>query len=181
MPFEVERRALLDKEEFDRVKAYLEKHGEYVGKRRFTSYLFREPYFLRIRVEGKRVTMTEKAGDYEDVGREEKNTEIGYEKIKEYVKELQGKGFQRCARVETERESYRFNGVIVELNKIDALGLIVEVEVTTQDEKEKDSLDVRVRDTLKLLGLKELSASRYKKMMQKVYDNAVDVSETNFH
>ncbi len=178
---EIERRALLNEKEFNRVLDYLNKEGQSLGKRSFVSYLFREPGYLRIRVEGKKITITEKAGDYEDIGREEKTTEISYEKIKDYVKELQKKGFQRCAKVETERESYNFKGVTVELNKIDVLGLIVEVEAMTEDEKEKEFLDARVRETLKLLGLKELPAASYKKMMEKVYDNALDVSESTLN
>jgi len=172
MTFEIERRALLTKQEFERVKAYLDENARFLGRRTFASYLFREPGFLRIRIENKQVTITEKAGDYEDIGREERNTKIKYEKLREYLARIYKEGFKRCAEVSTERYSYEFSGVNVELNNISSLGLIAEIEALTEDEAKRNSLDKKIKETIRILGLKELPVVRYKKIMAKIYDNA---------
>ena len=45
---EIERRALLNETEYKRVKAYLDENAKFLGKRKFVSYLFNDPSYLRM-------------------------------------------------------------------------------------------------------------------------------------
>lgn len=183
MPYEVERRVKLSESDFNKLKIFLEKKGNFLGKMKMKSFLFKEPDYLRIRtIEGNpKIIITHKSGDYSDLGREEIEREIRKSEISDFLKKIKEKGYMKAAIVNTERYSYKFNEVKVELNIIDVLGRILEVEAITNKEKDIQLLTDKIIKTIKLLGLKELKHQEYKKMMNKVYSSASrEISESDF-
>ncbi|MBT5022152.1 CYTH domain-containing protein [Candidatus Woesearchaeota archaeon] len=184
MTYEIEKRSLLTNEaEFERVKKWLDSNAIFVDSKNMVSYLFREPYFLRIRVfEGKDFfVVTHKSGDYNDVAREETETQESLCNLNDLILDLKTKGFDKCSRIKTERLTYSFKGLKIELNKIDFLGMIVEVEALTNDASKIDEFERVVIDVLELLGLDELNADIYQKMMDNMYiKSLISVEEQKF-
>jgi len=184
MPYEVEKRSKLsDQMEFDRVKNYLEGQAEFLGRKEMKSFLFRTPTFLRIRlVRGDdKVLITEKTGEYTEAGRLETEYKIPLETLPEFVNKKAKEGYQSCSLVHTTRNSYLLNGLKVELNTIDHLGLIIEIEALTENETEVPSLESEIGKTMVELQLKELDPKKYQEMMTAMYSETLKpVSEHDF-
>ena len=184
MQYEVEKRSKLsNQEEYDRVKFYLDNNAEFISKQEMKSYLFDEPTRLRIRlISGKNVALiTEKDGEYTDAGRLEKEHKISLNEIPTFIDIKKNQGYQRCSLVRTTRYSYRLNGLNVELNDIDYLGLIVEVEALTKTESEIPSLEVKIRKTMEELKLQELNPKTYQQMVTSMYNKTMKhISEHTF-
>ncbi len=171
MVYEIEKRALLSKVEFKSCREKVAKLGKYVDRFSFKSFLFCEPEYLRIRiVKGKlEAEVTKKIGNYNDTAREELNEFVKLSKLRKYISQIKKQRFTECVSIQTESEVYQFNGVSVQFNDIEFLGRIIEVEALTEDEKEIPRLKKEVTETMKLLGLKELNAKTYQKMMNEMY------------
>ncbi|MGV8151432.1 MAG: CYTH domain-containing protein [Candidatus Woesearchaeota archaeon] len=167
----MEKRSKLSLDEFDTLKSYLDINAEFLGKKEMKSYLFRKPTFLRIRlIAGKNTAeITEKGGDYAQVGRLENEEELSLDKLPEYLNTLKKQGYTECSLIHTTRQSYQMNGLKVELNDIDYLGLIVEIEALTEDEDKIPLLNSQIKKTMQELKLKELDASKYQSMMNSMY------------
>ncbi|HLC33221.1 MAG TPA: CYTH domain-containing protein [Candidatus Nanoarchaeia archaeon] len=168
--YEVELRSRLESTKFQELKSWLDEQADFLGESRMKSYLFREPTFLRIRlIKGKKAAIiTEKTGSYAQVGRREEEFEIPRKNLPDFVKEKEKQGYTRCSLAQTVRFSYRLNGLKVELNK-NNLGLIVEIEALTQDEKEVPLLKEKISSCMKKLNLKELTPAEYQKLMDDLY------------
>jgi len=50
MVYEIEKRALLSKKDFEACKKYVAERGKYTDTFIFKTFLFREPEYLRIRI-----------------------------------------------------------------------------------------------------------------------------------
>ncbi len=175
MRYEVEKRSRLSKPDFDRIKNYLEKNAVFLGKKEMKSYLFQRPTFLRIRLitGNNNALITEKTGEYSEAGRPEKEYEIPLQKLPAFVKTKKEEGYKQCSLVHTTRYSYRLNGLKVELNEIDYLGLIIEVEAMTENKDEIPLLEKKIRHTMKELQLEELAPDEYQKMMTAIYSETL--------
>lgn len=176
MQYEVEKRSKLSNQaEFNRVKSYLDDKAEFLGRKEMKSFLFQKPTFLRIRlISGDNSALiTEKIGEYTDAGRPEKEHEILLEKLPAFVDKKSDQGYRRCSLVHTTRYSYRLNGLKVELNDIDCLGLIVEVEALTEDESEISTLEAQIRKTMKELQIQELDPKLFQEMMSSMYAETI--------
>lgn len=171
MRYEVEKRSKLSKSEFERVKNYLDENTTFLGKKEMISYLFQQPTFLRIRlIKGNnKVLITEKVGEYTEVGRPEKEYEIALSKLPSFARMKKKQGYNRCSCVSTTRYSYKLNELKVELNEIEHLGLIVEIEAMTENKADIQSLENKITKTMKKLQLEELRPTEYQRMMTKMY------------
>ncbi|MFA6391331.1 MAG: CYTH domain-containing protein [Patescibacteria group bacterium] len=173
MKFEVEKRSKIDDaEEIERVKEYLSAHGEYLGSKMMRSFLFRNPTSLRIRlIEGKdSALVTIKKGEYADPAMEEEEYEVPLTELDAFIEQKKVEGYEACSEVNTFRETYILNGLKIEINDIDSLGLIIEIEALTEDKDEIDGLEERIRETMQELNLPELDPSEYKLMMDAMQD-----------
>ena len=150
MKYEVEKRSKLNLAEFNRIKDFLDNNAKFLGKKEMKSYLFQKPTFLRIRlIAGKdSALITEKVGEYSKAGRPEKEHTLPIKELTSFVNEKNTEGYEKCSLVHTTRYSYELNGLKIELNDIDYLGLIVEVEVLTEDKSEIPFLENKIRETL---------------------------------
>jgi len=182
--YEVEKRSLFsNEEEFYKLKDYLNKHGKYLGKWEFNSFLFLNPEHLRIRlVKGSdKVIITKKVGEFSDPAREEDEREIPLKELLKYVENISDEGYNECTEFNTKRESYEYEGLRIDFNKIDILGLVVEVEALTEDENQISELEAKIRDVMAELGVKELDPNEYKRLISEVYvKNLKKVSEQDF-
>ncbi len=171
MIYEVEKRAKLVPEEFERCNDFLTKKSTYLGIKDMRTFLFLNPTYLRVRlVKGNdNVDITHKQGTYEDSARVEIPLEIPYKQLEPFLKLMQVMGFRECATWNTQRTHYKYNGLKVEMSKTDNLGLILEAEGLTTKKEEVSNIEEKVRETLKMLDLTELSAKEYQKMMDQLY------------
>lgn len=186
MPFEIEKRSKVSLKEFNRVKRFLQKNGKFLGKETMKSFLFNKPAYFRIRiVKGQnKSVLTYKSGSYKHKARKEINKKIGLNELGKIVKILKALGFKKCVCKKTERLSFKFNGLKVEVNKIETLGLIVEVEAISHNKKEIFILNKKIKETFKLLKLKELHFSKYQNMMDKLYSKGmkkIELQNFTFH
>jgi len=182
MVFEIEKRAKVSISQFKRVKRFLDKNAKYLGKESMKSFLFNKPTYLRIRViNGKKnAIITYKSGNYNHKARKELNKNITISKLKKFILILKAMGFKECVSKKTERQSYKFKGLKVELNKIETLGLIIEVEAICRNKNQISKLSRKVGETMKTLGLKELQFSIYQKMMDKLYSKSKLIDKHSF-
>ncbi|MCR4327027.1 MAG: CYTH domain-containing protein [Nanoarchaeota archaeon] len=184
MQYEVEKRSKLkEKSEFERVKNYLDNNAEFLGKKEMKSYLYQKPTFLRIRlIAGENEALiTEKVGEYTEVARPEKEYNLPISKINEFVSLKDREGYETCSLLHTTRYSYKLNGFKVELNEIDYLGLIVEIEAITENQKEIPTIEEKIKKIMKKLNLEELNPKEYQKMMDYMYSQTLkSISEHEF-
>lgn len=182
MAFEVEKRSKVSLQEFRRVKKFLRKNSRYLGRERMISFLFNEPTYLRIRIiKGKnKAVLTYKSGSYKHKARKELDKEINKSELKKLIVILKNVGYKKCVSKKTERESYKFNGLKVELNKIESLGLIIEIEAITNKKSEISRLNKKIEETMKFLKLKELHYSVYQKMLNKIYSKSKAIEKHDF-
>lgn len=184
MVFEIEKRVLLtSKLEFDKIKNNVAKKGEYNGSYIFKSFLFRKPEYLRIRIikDQSFAIITKKSGTYQDLARTEIEEKIELKELNTFLSKISKKGFNECAAVKTISHSYSINGLRVDFNEIEFLGMIIEVEALTDNKTEIRSLNLRIEKVMKLLGLKELNPIVYQKMMDNLYSTLIKpVSEQKF-
>jgi len=181
---EIEIRSLLkNQEEFNQVKAYLDKNAKFLGKKHLKSFLFLKPYHLRIRfVRGNNhIIITKKIGEFTDSARREIENKISLNQLPLFVEKIKKQGFDECAEFETIRYVYELDGLRVELNKIDLLGLIVEVEALTNNEKEIPEYEDKIRNIINKLNIKELEPEKYKELVLKAYNKALkNIEEHSF-
>lgn len=182
MVYEIEKRALLSKTEFEKCKKYIAEHGKYTNSFIFKTFLFRKPEYLRIRItEGKpEAEITKKTGSCKNTTREELNSQIKLSELERYVSQIKEQGFRDCVSIKTKSIVYQFNNVSVQFNEIDFLGRIVEIEALTEDEKEIPALEKKVTETMKLLKLQELESKVYQKMMNEMYEKLMKPVESSF-
>jgi predicted adenylyl cyclase CyaB len=183
--YEIEKRSrIYDEQKFLDLKGRLNKKLKFIGEKTLTTFLFRKPSFIRIRLtEGDNTfIITEKTGDYADKAREEKNIELPLNEIGEYISKLKTAGYDECTKLKTQRFAYQYNDDIkIELNIIDYLGMMVEVEAVTENEERVDELEGKVREIFKELNLEILDAETYQKMMDETYLKATKaVAEQEF-
>ncbi len=131
------------------------------------SFLFLKPTHLRIRfVKGKdNIIITEKIGEFTDPARKETEKEIPLNQLSKFIEQISKDGYSECSEFNTERYAFKLNGLRVELNKIDLLGLIIEVEALTEDESQIPILEKKIKETMKQLQVEELDPNIYKKMV----------------
>jgi predicted adenylyl cyclase CyaB len=184
MVFEIEKRSLFSsKESFEKCEERVSKLGKFRKTYIYKSYLFREPYHLRVRlVKGTDyATITTKSGDYQSAAREEHNEDIPLSVLQSYLDKLVLKGFTKCARITTVSNSYELDWLRVDFNAMNYLGFIVEVEALTEDHNEIPMLEQKVVENMKKLGLTQLSAQDYQSMMDRMFLDALKpVSEQEF-
>lgn len=184
MKYEVEKRSkLANQDDFEKLKLYLDKNANFLGKKEMKSYLFQEPTFLRIRlVSGQEnALITEKTGEYTDAGRPEHEFDIPLTELTAFVSQKETEGYKSCSLVHTTRYTYKLNNLKVELNDIDYLGLIVEVEALTEDELEIPNIEKEILATMEELNLKELDPTEYQNMMTSMYSQTLkNVGEHSF-
>jgi predicted adenylyl cyclase CyaB len=184
MVFEIERRSKLNsEEEFDKVKSLLEEKTEFVGKKEMKSFLFRQPHYMRIRIiKGEdNVIITHKSDTLPNNARREIEFTLNYKELSKFFELMKIFGFKECACFNTLRFSYSFNGLNVDLNRIDHLGLMVEIEGITENEEEVAELDNNILSALKDLGLKELPLADYSELLKKAHSKSMkSVYEISF-
>jgi predicted adenylyl cyclase CyaB len=184
MVFEVEKRSLLEnKEEFNRVKDYLDKKAKFLGKKEMKSYLFEDKNGPRIRIiKGKdKILITEKSGSIHDKARKEKNIKLNYKEFQKYLQRISKRGYKKCAEIKTVRYSYESDGVSIELNEISFMGLVIEVELLIEKESEAKDAEPKLNEILSKLGLIELSTAEYEKILNKaILENLRDLREYSF-
>ncbi len=174
MHYEVEKRALLKSDvDFNRIKRFLYKQGKFLGKKNLKTLLFRKPTYLRFRsfcdVQKQRAEVTFKSGDYGMLSRKEINLDINPKQITDFIELLKAVGYKKGVFIKTERHYYKFRGLLVELNKIDYLGKIVEVEGLTNDKRKVGGLRKKIDDILEILQVQELSGEDYQGMMDDMF------------
>ncbi len=176
MHYEVEKRSKLNgNSEFEKIKNYLDSHAEFLGRKEMKSYLYQKPTFLRIRLIADRseALITEKFGEYTDAGRKENEFNLPISEINAFVNKKNKEGYTSCSLVHTIRYSYNMDGLKVELNKIDYLGLIVEIEALTEEYSEIPLLETKIMRAMDKLKLKELNPAEYQKMMDSMYSQTL--------
>ncbi|MFH1501163.1 MAG: CYTH domain-containing protein [archaeon] len=182
--FEVEKRSLLKNEqEFQKLKKYLDSNAEFLVVKEMVSFLFREPNYLRIRlIRGNdKAVITIKEGEYTDAARKEVEEEVNINKLDKYIQRITKEGYSSCSEVRTQRYSYRLDGLNVELNRIDYLGLIIEIEALTDDESKVLDLEKKIWRLMKKLKLAELSGETYQQMLNSMYSKTLKrISEHSF-
>ena len=172
MPYEVEKRSYIkNKSDYKKCKSYLDKNAKPLKKVNLLTYLFREPNYLRVRIEKgcKKAIITHKSGNYSDPARKEINLPIDYKQLPQFFKLIKTIGFEHCVIFKALRYVYKFKGLHVDLTDYNYLGTILEVEALTNNKKEIPQLKKKVSQALKLIGLKELGAKEYQKMLDRVY------------
>ncbi len=183
MAYEVEKRSKLTRAQYARLQSHLDTHATFLGEKRLDSFLFRKPSYLRIRLssDDPNVYITEKTGTYADAARFEKDTKIKRAALPGFVDKLQKRGFQECVPVITYRRTYILDGLKMELNRINYLGLILEVEVVTNKKSAVLQLEQKVSLMLTRLRVKELPANIYQGMLDRNYrDHLVDIRKISF-
>ena len=175
MVYEIEKRSLLNKKQFEELKNYLDKNTKFNNQTEMKSFLFQEPNFLRIRiVKGNNIVfITTKSGNYNDIARKEINIKVKKDEFDYYLNKLIKQGYTECSLVKTKRKTYTIDKIKIELNEIDYLGLIVEVEATTEDKSKINELEQRVINIMEKLSLKKLPADKYQNMMDKMYSKTL--------
>jgi predicted adenylyl cyclase CyaB len=172
--YEIEKRSKLNsKEEFEKLKEFLDKNSEFLGKKNMIAMLFRKPDYLRIRKENDKIVITHKAGGYFDKARRETEFEIKQEELQDFINKKEKEGYKEYAEIKKERYSYLYKDLHVELNMVENMGLIVEVEAVTDKEEKIDELNEKISKTIKELRLEELSPKKYKEMMDSLYQKAL--------
>jgi len=174
--FEVEKRAkFLTEADFVKCKESLEKNGKFRSRKEMLTFLFREPHYMRVRLvkDNEMATITYKTGTYGDLARKEVNLDLYRQQLRGFIEIMEAFGFKECASLRSERYSYDFNGFNVELNKIDKLGLLVEIETIVADESELNEINKKISETLALLEMKELDSQEYQNMMDEMYQGGL--------
>ncbi|MFH1210983.1 MAG: CYTH domain-containing protein [archaeon] len=183
MVYEIEKRARVTPQEIGRCMKFLEEQGQYFGEKEMKTFLFMNPIYLRVRLikNQDEVLVTNKQGGYEDKARKETQIDLPYKQLKPFIQLMQLLGFKECASWNTQREFYRLNGLNVEMSKSEHLGNILEVEALTTQQIDIGKLEKKVRDTLRILKLKEIDAKEYQKMMDELYKKTLKpISQHSF-
>jgi len=183
MVYEIEKRSLLSKKQFETLKNYLDKNAKFNNQTDIKSFLFQKPNFLRIRLikDNDIIIITTKSGNYNDIARKETNIKIKKNEFDNCLKKLIEQGYNKCSLLNTKRITYEIEKIKVELNEIDYFGLIVEVEATTEDKGKINELKQEVINIMNKLNLKELPSNTYQEMMNKMYSKTLkSVNEQNF-
>ncbi|MFA6461986.1 MAG: CYTH domain-containing protein [Candidatus Woesearchaeota archaeon] len=172
MAYEIEKRSLIaSKSDFNKLKTHLQSNFKYLGTKHMKTFLFRTPSYLRIRLikNEPEIVITHKSGDYYDPAREEIELELNKNQLSSFISLINHLGFKQCSCIRSERRSYRYNGLKIELNQIEHLGMIVEIEAITTKKKEISKLNRKVKNTMDSLNLKELKPAQYQRMLDKMY------------
>ena len=183
MAYEIEKRSKLTKKKYAALQTYLDIHAKFVSEKRLDSYLFRKPSYLRIRLvsDDPLVYITEKTGTYHDVARFEKDFTFPRTKLPRFITTYYTKGYTRCVPVITYRRTYKLDGLKVELNRINYLGLILEVEAVTKKKSAIATLEKKVNAMLLQLDVKELPADVYQRMLDRNHrEHAINLKTVSF-
>lgn len=172
MQHEIEKRSHLKTDaEYKTVKSYLNTHAEFIEQKELTTYLFREPKYLRIRItKGKDdAVLAYKIGDYSDPSRKEIEVKIAIHELSSLFELFNELGFKRCAKIKAVRYSYKYKNLQADLSTYDYLGHVIEFEGLTDDESKIPSINGDISQAFKDANLKEIKAKDYQAMMDNMY------------
>lgn len=175
MVYEIEKRAIINKNDFNNIKNDLEKrYGNYEYDE-MKSFLFNKPKFFRIRlVKGKEnAVLTYKTGDYSSDSRKELNIDIKKDQLKIFVEMFEEFGFKNCSLVHTKRYTFKKDELKIELNDIDYLGFILEVEALSEKEIRIDELKKQIETIFSEMNLEILDSDKYQLMMDSMYEKSL--------
>lgn len=172
MAYEIEKRSLIaSKLDFNNLKTFLHQNFKYLGTKQMRTFLFRTPSYLRIRLvkNESMIIVTHKSGDYYDPARQEIELELNKNQLSSFISLMNHLGFKQCSCIRSERRSYSYKGLKIELNQIEHLGMMVEIEAITTKKQDIQKLNQKVKTTMNSLNLKELKPAQYQKMLNKMY------------
>jgi predicted adenylyl cyclase CyaB len=137
---------------------------------------------LRIRIisDKNKIEITKKEGNYDSLTRKETNKYIDIKNINQYLETIKSKGFKKYICVKTKSYVYQANNLTIALNTISDLGMIVEVEATTNNKLNILRLGKKISSIMNILKLKELNSIIYQKMIDKLYLKKKNISKQNF-
>lgn len=178
MSYEVEKRSLLSRiSEFNRCRQFLLDNGIFTKEENFKSFLFRNPTYLRLRIKQNNdfSIVTHKSDtDFSGV-RNEIELPLNIDQTLKFADILNNIGYKKCALVSTRRLIFEYQGINIELNDIENLGLILEAEAMTDSETEIISIQNKIDEIFKDLKIEELDLGIYKQMKEKLFiENSVD-------
>lgn len=180
MSYEVEKRSLFANiNEFNNCRQFLLDNALFVKEENFDSFLFKTPSYLRLRVKqgDDFSTLTHKENTDFASARKEIEMKLDREQTKIFSEILINIGYKKCALISTRRLIFEYQGINIELNDIENLGLVLEAEIITDSVTEILSSSNKIDEILKLLKLKELDQDVYLKMKEKLYiENGVNFS-----
>ena len=182
MPYEVEKRALLKNiSEFNRCRQFLLDSGIFIKEENFKSFLFKDPYYLRLRVKQNdnfSVVAHKANTNYEGV-RQEIELKLDSDQTLKFADIINNIGYKKCALISTRRLIFEYQNVSLELNDVENLGLILEAEVITDQETEIISIQNKIDEIFNQLKVEELNLDIYKQMKEKLYtENIVDFNSS---
>jgi adenylate cyclase, class 2 len=174
--FEVEKRAFIEPKNVKLIKSILDKKAVLVNNKKFQTLLYPKPYYLRIRwADDKKgsAQITVKKGNYKDAFREEHEISVDVKEIKNFTLFFETLGFNKCSYFKSEWFGYEYKGFKIDLTKHEYLGTLLEVEKITYDKKAIKSINKQIHNIMNELGLIELRAAEYQKMMNKMYKESI--------
>jgi predicted adenylyl cyclase CyaB len=178
--YEIEKRSLLTDKEYSRITKYLKDNAKLISSKNLITMLFKEPSYIRIRYEeGKdKAKITIKNGTYHDKARTETEKDIKLSDVKASLKKLEKKGFKKCALLKSKRETYKYDKYTIDVSNHQYLGIIIEIELVTDNKKLIDKESENISKLFKKMKLKELDADKYQKMMNDMYKkSSIDIKE----
>jgi predicted adenylyl cyclase CyaB len=172
--YEVELRAKLETEEYDRIKAILDEK-ESPNNSTFTSYLFEEPQSLRIRVFEKsdQVLVTQKGQIEDGVARKEVEFYLNKPEVSGFLDFIAAMKYSSAAVVKTERFSYQYDDMIITLNRIPPVGDFMEVEILVDNREAIGESELRLSHVIEKFGVTKLSSEEYKKYFEQMRQSEV--------
>lgn len=172
MSYEVEKRSLLKNiSEFNRCRQFLLDNGIFIKEENFKSFLFKQPSYLRLRVKQNddfSIVAYKENTEYEGV-RKEIELKLDFDQTQKFSEIINNIGYKKCALISTRRLIFEYQGVNLELNDVENLGLILEAEVVTDSETEIISIQNKIDEIFKQLKVEELNLDIYLKMKEKLY------------
>lgn len=178
MSYEVEKRSLFANiNEFNNCRQFLLDNALFVKEENFDSFLFKVPSYLRLRVkQGEDFSLVTYKGNTDFEGaRKEIELKLDHNQMLKFSEILVNIGYKKCAVFTTRRLIFKYEGLEIQLNDIENLGLILEAEIMTDLESEIISSLNKIDEIFKLLKIEELSLDNYKKLKDKlITENTVD-------
>jgi predicted adenylyl cyclase CyaB len=168
---EVEKRAIINESEFQRMKKLLDKNAKFIGAKTMKSFLFNDPHYLRIRlIKGQNeAIITHKSEYYHQSARKEIEFPIELKKLNSFLAIIREIGFKECVEIKAIKRKYKFKGFLIELNRVNHLGNILEVEMMLKNKKGLKKTDEKILEIMDELGLKEFPLDKYKAMHKVIY------------
>ena len=172
---EVEKRASIKtRENLELLKNKLSKLAKLKNEFSAKTWLYREPHYIRLRdcSDKEAIIITVKKGTYNSLAREEYEIEIKKEDANTFKKILESFGFRNPVYIETKSTVYENNNFSYQITESKQLGIILEIEKITSDENKIKQISEKIGKELQSLGLEELPAETYQKMIDAMYMNA---------